>query len=144
MIRVTFGVNVIVSSLLNLQSTLGRLVESIPDARFKLIISDHILDRVHDVCRRPCFQTRVTPRALANVTDGLRTYGMVVKPAMDVRGVAEDEDDDFVLATAVAGRADYLATGDKGLLALREFRGVAIITPRTFLDLLLREDMELE
>lgn len=78
------------------------------------------------------------------MTDGLRTYGMVVKPAMDVRGVADDEDDDLVLATAVAGRADYLVTGDKGLLALRKFRGVAIITPRTFLDLLLQEDMELE
>jgi predicted nucleic acid-binding protein len=36
----------------------------------------------------------------------------------------------------VAARADVLVTGDKGLLHLREFRNIPIITSRTFLDML--------
>ncbi|MCI0585375.1 MAG: hypothetical protein L0323_00880 [Planctomycetes bacterium] len=44
-----------------------------------------------------------------------------------------DPDDDKYLAAAVEGRAGFLVTGDKTeLLALLEFRGVAIVGPREF------------
>ena len=33
------------------------------------------------------------------------------------------------------GRADVIATGDADLLALEEHEGIAIVTPRAFLDL---------
>jgi len=41
-----------------------------------------------------------------------------------------------VLATAVAGHAAYLVTGDLGLQALERYQGVEILSPRLFLDLL--------
>ena len=48
--------------------------------------------------------------------------------------VCSDPDDDKFLATAVGGRADYLVTGDVGdLLHLREYKSVAIISPRDFI-----------
>jgi predicted nucleic acid-binding protein len=36
----------------------------------------------------------------------------------------------------VAGKADYIVSGDKHLLALGSFRGVDIVTVRQFIDLL--------
>ena len=45
-----------------------------------------------------------------------------------VEAVKEDPDDDMVLGTAVNGRATFIVTGDKHLLALKEFEGVRIIT----------------
>jgi uncharacterized protein len=45
-----------------------------------------------------------------------------------------DPDDDWVLATAVAGEAEAIVTGDDDLLVLRGFRGIAILTPREFLE----------
>ncbi len=53
-----------------------------------------------------------------------------------MRGVAEDLEDDLVLATIVAGRADFLVTGDRLLREIGEYGGVRIVTPREFLDLL--------
>ena len=50
------------------------------------------------------------------------------------RPVCRDPDDDWVLATAVAGRADVIVTGDADLLKLRTFRGTAIVSPRQFLE----------
>jgi len=47
-----------------------------------------------------------------------------------VTGVADDAQDDRVLGTAVAGRAD----GDKGMLAIGSFVGIPIVTAHTFLD----------
>jgi predicted nucleic acid-binding protein len=44
-----------------------------------------------------------------------------------------DPDDDYLLALAEAGRADYLVTGDKaGLLPLRTHRGTRIIVAKDF------------
>jgi uncharacterized protein len=44
-----------------------------------------------------------------------------------------DPDDDFLLAAAEAGKADYLVTGDKsGLLALVRHEGTRIVTAAQF------------
>ena len=50
--------------------------------------------------------------------------------------VCRDKDDDWVLATALAGNADAIVTGDDDLLALKKFRGVQILSPRKFLELM--------
>jgi predicted nucleic acid-binding protein len=56
-----------------------------------------------------------------------------------VRGVAPDTEDDLVLGTAVAANADFLVTGDKGLLAIGEYCGVRIVTAEAFLQALEQE-----
>ena len=50
--------------------------------------------------------------------------------------VCRDEDDDVVLATALAGKADVIVTGDEDLLVLKKFRGIKILSPRQFLEIL--------
>ena len=45
---------------------------------------------------------------------------------------SRDPKDDMLLALSLAGRADYLVTGDKDLLVLRKFEKTRIVTPREF------------
>jgi len=45
-----------------------------------------------------------------------------------------DPDDSIVLATAIAAQAQVIITGDQDLLELHPFRGVAILTPKQFLE----------
>ena len=59
-----------------------------------------------------------------------------VTPSERLSVVAEDPSDNRFLECAVEGRADYLVSGDAHLLNLGEFRGVKILTPRAFLDIL--------
>ena len=59
-----------------------------------------------------------------------------VKPEPLDERVCRDEDDDVVLATALAGKADVIVTGDEDLLVLKKFRGIEILSPRQFLKLL--------
>ncbi len=49
--------------------------------------------------------------------------------------VCRDPDDDYILAAAVKANCAYLVTGDKDLLALENFEGVGIVTPREFAEL---------
>lgn len=79
----------------------------------------------------------LTNEEIAFILIEVSALAALVTPADDVHGVAEDDEDDLVLATAVAANADYLVTGDKYLLRIGEFRGIPIVFPREFLDLML-------
>jgi putative PIN family toxin of toxin-antitoxin system len=60
----------------------------------------------------------------------------IVTPAPLHETICRDKDDDVVLATGLAGKADVVVTGDDDLLELKEFRGIRILSPRKFLELL--------
>lgn len=46
--------------------------------------------------------------------------------------ICRDPDDDWILATALSGRADGIVTGDQDLLVLGGFRGIPIVRPADF------------
>ncbi len=46
--------------------------------------------------------------------------------------ICRDSDDDYILAAAVNAKCDFLVTGDKDLLALKNFEGMKIVAPRAF------------
>ena len=60
----------------------------------------------------------------------------IVTPAHLGERVCRDKNDDVVLATAFAGNADAIVTGNDDLLVLKAFRGIRILSPRQFLELL--------
>ena len=60
----------------------------------------------------------------------------IVTPASLGERVCRDKDDDGVLATALAGRAAVIVSGDDDLLVLKKFRGIRILSPRQLLELL--------
>jgi putative PIN family toxin of toxin-antitoxin system len=67
-----------------------------------------------------------------------RRHATWVEPAELQPPVCRDPDDDWVLATALAGEAESIVSGDDDLLVLRRYRGVAILSPRRFLERLHR------
>jgi uncharacterized protein len=48
--------------------------------------------------------------------------------------LCRDEDDNFLLALAKDSKADFLITGDKDLLVLKQFENTSILTLTEFLD----------
>ena len=50
----------------------------------------------------------------------------LVRPTPTPR-IAPDPDDDVVIGTALAAKADLIVTGDKPLLAVAEYQGVRIV-----------------
>lgn len=58
----------------------------------------------------------------------------LVAPMPLASPICRDADDDAVLATAVAAKADVIVTGDDDLLVLKQFQGIRILSPRQFLE----------
>lgn len=58
----------------------------------------------------------------------------LVFPVERASGATPDPDDEMILECALAAEADFIVSGDKQhLLALREFKGIAIVSPAEFL-----------
>ena len=55
---------------------------------------------------------------------------------LERRTVTSDPEDDYLLATGRLGMSGHLGTGDRGLLAIGRHEGMAIVSPREFLELL--------
>jgi uncharacterized protein len=60
----------------------------------------------------------------------LRRHIDVVQPTEVPATACRDSDDLPILGTAVAAKVDCLVTGDKDLLSLGEYCGIAIVSPR--------------
>jgi putative PIN family toxin of toxin-antitoxin system len=116
-----------------------QVLEAWQAERFKLLTSEYIIQQSGAKLRLPRIAQRY--RISAETADGLelllRTAAESVSllPA-DVIVVTGDPEDDAVLATVRLGRAEYLVTGDHGLLDLGVYAGARILSPRTFLGLL--------
>lgn len=55
-----------------------------------------------------------------------------VTPKVPLPSISNDEDDNNILQLSDHVKAEYLITGDKGLLALEDFGNTKIVSPRDF------------
>ena len=110
-----------------------RLVDGAKAGEFELCTSEGLLAELLDVLSRNKFAARLAQAGLAPavIVDDLRRLAVVVSPPSVPRVVPTDPDDDHVLAAALAGNADLIASGDKrDLLPLGTFQGIPIVTAR--------------
>jgi uncharacterized protein len=138
-IRVTLDVNVLASGFPAEAGTPSMSIQRWTDLEYELVLSAHILDGLERTWQKPYFRLRYSSQRTGDALRLLRTAATIVVPDATVSGVGEDIEDDLVLATAVAGNADFLVTGDKHLQELGRFRGITILSPRQFLDWLQSE-----
>lgn len=98
-----------------------------------LLLSEHILSefKKHYVDK---FKATQEQASAGEIT--LRNHCEIIEPAMVTASECDDPDDLPVLGTAKAGQAEYLVTGDQGLLKLDNFEGIPIVGPRTFYELI--------
>jgi uncharacterized protein len=92
-----------------------------------------LLAELQDVLSRGKFAARLAQAGLTpeGIVGDLRRIAVVVAPANVPRVVAADPDDDHVLAAAIVGSADLIASGDKrDLLPLGSDQGIPIVTAR--------------
>lgn len=133
MTRVVLDVNILVSAALNDRGLPARVADLAFDGRYELIVSDHIIEKLTEVLERPYLLEHLSIEGRERILRALDNDVEPVTPDESVRGVAPDLEDDLVLGTAVAAHADFLVTGDKRFLALKEYHGVRIVSAEEFL-----------
>jgi uncharacterized protein len=84
------------------------------------------------VLRRPKLATYLSPSESTAFLNELAGVVELVPITQRVELCRDPRDDKF-LELALAGREDFLLTGDADLLTLHPFRGTAILTPAAYL-----------
>ena len=104
-------------------------------AEHQLITGEVVLAELRDVLDR---RIKLPPATIADILALLQAQEVVPKPRKPSDVPVRDPDDRWILASATAGRADVLVTGDQDLLAVAEEATLPILDPRGFWNLLSR------
>jgi putative PIN family toxin of toxin-antitoxin system len=125
--------NILVSALLAAASLPAQLIVLWRTGRFDLLTTTEQLDELMRVTRYPKIRERLAPAVAGRLVNDVRTLAITIDK-LPVVEVSADPDDNYLLALAAAGAADFLVTGDKRhLLGLAVYEGTKIITVRGFL-----------
>ena len=129
--RVVVDTNCLVSRLLLTDSVAARAVCKAVDTSI-LLASEATMEELADVLGRSRFDRYVS---LEDRKQFLRLYGRIAEFVLIMYPVREcrDPDVDRFLEVALNGRANVILTGDRDLLSLHPWRGVAILSPRGYL-----------
>lgn len=100
---------------------------------FDLLTSGEQIDELMRVTRYPKIRARLAPALAGRLVNDLRGLAVEVADLPKVT-VCADPYDNYLLAMAAAGAADFLVTGDKrDLLCLTHYEGTRILSVRDFL-----------
>jgi len=133
-LRAVFDTNIFVAAHLskNPQSPTMELLRRWRQKEFELLYSDDLLVEIDEKFSARGIGDEYKDSLLVELRD-LATY-VEVKPSDVESVIIADPDDDFILACAVVGRADYLVTYDAHFDVLEgEYRGVRIAEALPFL-----------
>ncbi len=133
--RLVVDTNVLVSALLAGTSLPAHLLLLWREGAFDLLTSAEQLDELMRVTRYPKIRERLTPALAGRLINEVREIAIVVGDLPTVT-VSADPYDNYLLAMASAGAADFLVTGDKrDLLDIRLYEGSRLLSVRDFLTL---------
>ena len=132
MARVVVDTNVLVSAFIN-RGKPRRLVLKLLEEH-TVILSRQMLAELADVLTRGkvIVKTSQVDRFLASLV----RKSKILSAGSRFKVISEDPDDDAVLNTAYNGKADYIVTGDRHLLSLKEFKMVKIVKVTQMLEIL--------
>ena len=128
--RVVADTNVFISALV-FGGLPGRFLDLALRRKFTLVISKALLDELDEKLRG---KFAVSESDALAIRARLEDNATVVDPDFELNAVPDDPDDNRVLECALAGKADYIISGDRHLLRIGNFEGIAIVTVRQFLE----------
>jgi len=109
------------------------------DKKFQILISEDILSEIANVLGRESKFKKFMQDLKRSLEDLMRTIlsiAHLIETKSKLELIKQDPKDNMILELALDGKADYIVSYDKHILNMLEFRGIKILTPQDFLELL--------
>lgn len=125
---------VLIAFLLSKHPALSRALDGWEVGEFEPLTSAGIIADVERASSeaRPAPTSLIQPQKAQALIDALREDATHTLEKIQPSVIAEDPEDNLVLACAVEGGAHYIVSTDFHLLALRQYEGIPIIGPEEF------------
>lgn len=128
--KVVFDTNVLISVFLS-DGVPRKVFRRVLEGDVILLLSRPLMREFEGVISRKKFG--FSKEEAARMTGLLWNVGCIIAPAKRINYIKEDPDDNRVLECAVAGKADYIVSGDRHLLGLEKFENIKIVKASQFL-----------
>lgn len=135
MLKIVADTNVLGSSLIR-RGAPHQLILMMDGREVRLISSRILFDELTSVLAEDRIARYVDRRDVEGFLRFIGRRTTLVKPRSRFKVVREDPKDDVVLNTAYSGKANYIVSGDRHLIPLREFKGIRIVIVSEMLGIL--------
>ena len=126
--KAVFDTNVLVAAFVT-EGVCAKLLGRARRKQLDLVLSPFILEEFENVLLKKFSASKEQVRMASHL---ISEVAQTVSHTSVVSGICRDSDDDQILSCALSAEADYLVTGDRDLLELKEFHGIRIVTPGAF------------
>ena len=134
--RVVLDTNILISALITRNTPPDKLYQAWLRGEIELVISDTQVAEIYDVLSRPRLRRFLDADEADAIAENIATRALV-STELPVVNVSPDPKDNPALASAIAGKAELIVSGDKKhMLDLGEVEGIPIVTARKALELM--------
>jgi putative PIN family toxin of toxin-antitoxin system len=127
-VRIVLDTNVFVSALIHGDGPPGRVLAAVRHGGVTLVTSAAQLHELRSVVGRQRLRPYIRHEEAEDLIRNLEVVGEVVTADLPDVNVSPDPDDNLILGTAIAGRADMIVSGDKKhMLSLGHVNGIPIV-----------------
>jgi len=131
-INVVIDVNWFVSACINAKSR-EKLELLLLNDTIVFLICKELFDEFNEVINRPKFRKLTSPENIDNFKKLVTEKSIIIKN-LSIKKQVRDIKDDYLVALALKGNADYIITGDEDLLILKKVKNTIIIKLTDFID----------
>ena len=130
------GSGILIAALITADTPPDQVYQACRKKRFALVTSLWQLEEFRRASRYKKVRKFLKSTDAGNLVNGLKRHATVLNELPEVN-LSRDPQDNPVLAMAIAGKADYLVSGDRrGLLSLKRVGATRIVTAAEFLKIL--------
>jgi len=132
--RIVADTNILVSATF-WNGDSDRIMREVEKGSVTLVLSPEIVREFLKVLRTDEMLQKIRKKELRFQRTIEKTVSLaeIVYPEEKLDIVKDDPDDNIILECAKKGAVDFIITKDNHLLKLKEFNGMAILTPKQFL-----------
>ena len=126
--RVVFDTNVFISAFAT-EGICSVLLKRARLKEFELFVCPIIIEEVKNVLEQ---KFKVERGTIEDVVELIKEASLSTDTTEKIEGACRDKDDDLILSCALSAKAEFLVSGDRDLLEIKEYKGMKIISPRDF------------
>ena len=124
--KVVLDTNVLVSTLIKASKPRDLFNKLAKDKQ--IVLSRAILEEFLEVIEDPKIAKYTSEKDVTVFLNTLKNTARIVQVKSKFKAVKENPDDDTIIQTAYDSKADYIISGDRHLLLLKQFKGIRILT----------------
>ncbi|MBU4485802.1 MAG: putative toxin-antitoxin system toxin component, PIN family [Candidatus Delongbacteria bacterium] len=128
--RIVFDSNVILAAFAS-RGLCAELFESCITA-YDIVLNKQIIDEVSGNLSK---KLKMPNDKIELIVNFLMEFCTFIETQNIPEKLSRDPDDDGIINLALESGSEYIITGDKDLLVIKEYKSIKMLTPRSFLEI---------